>query len=129
MSGVDRTPRQHRETAAPSSGKCEPLLGVAQVMERLGLSRSAAYREMQRMEHVIVGEKSVRVTSAALEAYIRSRTVAPWSGPSHRPEGKLSKSNSRVASAGGSAGPGTAPAAHPSVLRPVFPRTKPRRPD
>jgi predicted DNA-binding transcriptional regulator AlpA len=48
-----------------------PLLDATAVAALLRISRAAAYREMKKMQHEVIGERSVRVTEAAVEAYVR----------------------------------------------------------
>ena len=39
----------------------------------LGISRAAAYREMKKMQDVVIGQRSLRVTEAAVESEVRQR--------------------------------------------------------
>jgi len=53
------------------------LLDAKAVAEVLGVSRATAYREMQKMVHIFVGERNLRVSVKALEAYLLKRTEVP----------------------------------------------------
>lgn len=90
-----------------------PLLTAADVAARLRVSRSAAYREMRCMQHVVLGRGALPVTEAALAAYLDARTraapVAPLpTSPAARPRPRP-------------------PVASAPPVRPVQPRTKPRK--
>lgn len=96
----------------------KPLLDAPAVAALLGVSRAAAYREKKRMENVVIGERTLRVT-AAVETYVRQRTkdVAP----------------PRRASTGRKSAVAASSPVAPSVngrpeLRVVQPRTRPRAP-
>lgn len=54
----------------------KPLLDASAVAVFLGISRAAAYRETKKMQHVVIGERSLRVTEAAVESYVGQRTKA-----------------------------------------------------
>ena len=51
-----------------------PLLDAPAVAALLGISRAAAYREMKKMQHVVIGERTLRVTEDAVATYVRQRT-------------------------------------------------------
>ncbi len=53
------------------------MLDASEIARRLNVSRATAYREMHKMLHVVIGERALRVSEAALEAYLRGRTAAP----------------------------------------------------
>src|SRR5262245_38107225 len=51
----------------------KPLLNASAVAALLGVSRAAAYREMKKMVHVVIGDRTLRVTKAALDNYLKQR--------------------------------------------------------
>src|SRR4051812_29973170 len=83
----------------------KPLLRAKDVAAILGISRAAAYRQMKLMAHVVVGDRTIRITEAALESYLRRRTEDPWnrrSGSTKRrttPSGTAGTSTPAAASA------------------------------
>ncbi len=56
----------------PGSSASGPLLSVTQLVERLQLSRAAAYRLMKRLPGCVYIGKSIRVPEAALECFLES---------------------------------------------------------
>src|SRR5690349_3855627 len=61
------------------------LLTAEEVADRLHISRSLAYREIRlHMLHAVVGDRGLRVSEAALAAYIERRTCSPTVSISER---------------------------------------------
>jgi predicted DNA-binding transcriptional regulator AlpA len=56
----------------PRDNRLRRLLDVSQVMERLRISRAAAYRLMNRLPGRVYIGKSIRVPEAALDAFLAS---------------------------------------------------------
>src|SRR5688500_10276559 len=115
------------------------LLSGHDVAELLGISRAAAYREMKKMDHVVIGLRSLRVTEAALENYLRKRLEVPCerrsvsTGRRETPSGTDGSTTRRV---GESASAPRSPTSEPPskfsssvsarpILRVVQPRTRP----
>jgi predicted DNA-binding transcriptional regulator AlpA len=96
-------------------------LSAIDIAQILSISRASAYREMQQMSHVIVGERMVRVSESAFEAYLRNRTEASRVASREklgRPIGAAARADELKQLPGSSSGR--------PVLRPVFPRTRRR---
>ena len=101
----------------------ERLLKAGAVAELLGVSRSTAYRLMRDMRHVVLGGRMLRVSEAALQDYVRTRTVFPAACRGGQPR---SRRTARPAEAPlperrEDAGPPR------RVLRVVYPRKRPRQ--
>lgn len=93
------------------------LLDAAVVAALLGISRAAAYREMKKMQHVVIGERTLRVTEAAVEGYVRQRTKT--GSPQPLATARRKSANSAL--------PSAAPRTKERPeLRVVQPRTRPR---
>lgn len=98
-----------RQAPAPAPG-AGPLLTVAQVRDRLGLSARATYRVVREMTHHRIG-RAIRVPVAAVMEYLaQHRTPAPATATTTRVA--LPAAGRRVATA--------------SSLRVTQPRTRPR---
>jgi hypothetical protein len=52
-------------------------LSVPEVAQRLGLSRSKAYRVIKNMVRVNI-DGAIRIPEDALTSYLASRTILPW---------------------------------------------------
>ena len=53
------------------------MLDAEDVSRQLNVSLATAYREMRRMLHVVVGKRGLRVSEAALEAYVSRNSSQP----------------------------------------------------
>lgn len=53
------------------------MLDAEDVARRLNVSLATAYREMRRMLHVVVGKRGLRVSEAALDAYLTRNSSQP----------------------------------------------------
>src|SRR5690606_26652776 len=113
---------------ARSRGMASRLLTVAQVAERLAVSRSTAYRIVREMLRVHVGGQ-IRVPEDAVERYLARRTEAPWdesssAATSGTPTTKTGKGSGKGRrSARETAASPKSGSASSSLLRPIRPRT------